>query len=37
MQDELQPSTWRRLYVITVVYGVLTLGALWWFTATFQR
>ncbi len=36
MTDEISPKTWRRVYVATVVYGVLTLAALWWFTAVFD-
>jgi hypothetical protein len=37
MSDELQPATWRRLYVATTIYGLLTIAALWWFTAVFAE
>lgn len=35
MADEIPPRTWRRIYVTTVVYGVLTIAVLWWFTAVY--
>jgi hypothetical protein len=35
MADEIPPRTWHRIYVVTVVYGVLTIAALWWFTAVY--
>ena len=35
MSDEIDPRTWRRVYVATVVYGVATIAVLWWFTAVF--
>jgi hypothetical protein len=31
--DEIDPRTWKRVYVATVLYGVATIAALWWFTA----
>jgi hypothetical protein len=31
--DEIDPRTWQRVYVVTVVYGVVTIAVLWWFTA----
>ena len=36
MDDEIEPRTWRRIYVATVAYGVLTIAVLWWFTAVFD-
>jgi ABC-type uncharacterized transport system permease subunit len=32
---EIDPKTWRRVYVATIAYGVLTIAALWWFTSVF--
>ena len=34
-QQEVDPRTWRRVYVVTIAYGVLTIAGLWWFTAVF--
>jgi hypothetical protein len=31
--DEIDPKTWKRVYVATVAYGVVTIAVLWWFTA----
>jgi len=33
--EEIDPKTWRRIYVATVAYGVLTVAGLWWFTSVF--
>ena len=33
---EVPERTWRRVYVLVVVYGLLTIAALWWLTATFD-
>jgi len=35
MTDEIDPRTWRRTYVVTIVYGVLTIAGLWWFTEVY--
>jgi hypothetical protein len=31
--DEIDPRTWKRVYVATIAYGVATIALLWWFTA----
>ena len=36
MSEEIDPRVWRRVYVATLAYGVLTIVALWWFTAVFD-
>lgn len=36
MQQEIEPKTWRRIYVVTVAYGLLTIAGLWWFTAAYS-
>lgn len=35
MTEAIEPRTWRRIYVATVAWGVLTIAALWWFTAVY--
>lgn len=35
MDDEIEPKTWRRIYVTTLAYGVITIALLWWFTAAY--
>jgi len=36
MNEEIDPRVWRRIYVATLAYGVLTIAVLWWFTAVFD-
>ena len=36
MSEEIDPRVWRRVYIATVVYGVLTIAGLWWFTKVFS-
>lgn len=33
---EIPASRWRTVYWITVVYGILTIVVLWWFTDRFH-
>ncbi|MEY4672458.1 MAG: hypothetical protein RL148_242 [Planctomycetota bacterium] len=34
---EIPASRWRTVYWITVVYGLVTILVLWWFTSVFHR
>ncbi len=36
MLAESPPSRWRTPYIVTVVYGVLTLVALWLFSRAYH-
>lgn len=36
MNEEIDPRVWRRIYVATLAYGVVTIAVLWWFTAVFD-
>jgi hypothetical protein len=36
MNEEIDPRVWRRVYVATLAYGVVTIAVLWWFTAVFD-
>lgn len=36
MNEEIDPRVWRRVYVATLAYGVLTIAVLWWFTSVFD-
>jgi len=35
MSEPIDSKTWRRIYVATVAYGLLTIAALAWFTAAY--
>jgi hypothetical protein len=35
-EPEIPERTWRRIYVVVVVYGLLTLVALWWLTRAYD-
>ena len=35
MNEEIDPKVWRRIYTVTLAYGLLTIAGLWWFTSVF--